>query len=34
MGKEYLVNNKLVGKDIIETSAPQRFGYTSIQQFI
>jgi opine dehydrogenase len=30
MGKEYVVNGKLVGKDVGETSAPQKFGIRTI----
>jgi hypothetical protein len=32
MGKEYIVNGRLVGKDVRETSAPQRFGITTVEQ--
>eukprot|EP00296_Roombia_truncata_P000205 JP435870.1.p1 GENE.JP435870.1~~JP435870.1.p1 ORF type:complete len:384 (-),score=101.56 JP435870.1:71-1078(-) len=31
MGKEYVVNGKLTGKDVGETSAPQRFGVTTVE---
>lgn len=34
MGKEYLVKGRLVGRDVHETSAPQRFGFSSIEQLI
>jgi len=30
MGKEYVVNGKLEGKDVAATTAPQRFGLTTI----
>eukprot|EP00536_Pseudo-nitzschia_multiseries_P007174 jgi/Psemu1/304691/fgenesh1_kg.165_\ len=30
MGKQFVVNGKLEGKDVVETSAPQRFGLTTI----
>eukprot|EP00922_Rhytidocystis_sp_ex-Travisia-forbesii_P056848 GHVS01084104.1.p1 GENE.GHVS01084104.1~~GHVS01084104.1.p1 ORF type:complete len:476 (-),score=41.48 GHVS01084104.1:161-1588(-) len=32
MAKEYLVNGKLQGKDVAETSAPQRFGITTFEK--
>ena len=32
MGKEYVVEGKLQGKDLGETTAPQRFGITTIAQ--
>jgi len=34
MGKEYLVDNKLVGKDMGESRAPQKYGYESIEKLI
>lgn len=34
VGKEYLVNGKLNGKDIGETRAPSRFGITTLEQLI
>jgi len=32
MGKEYIVNGMLSGRDVTETNAPQRFGIHSIEQ--
>lgn len=32
MGKEYIVNTKLSGRDIIETNAPQRFGIHTLAE--
>lgn len=32
MGKEYVVDGKLVGKDVGETSAPQRWGITTVEE--
>ena len=32
MGKEYVVDGKLTGKDLPETNAPQRFGITELAQ--
>eukprot|EP00929_Paragymnodinium_shiwhaense_P000143 TRINITY_DN100389_c0_g1_i1.p1 TRINITY_DN100389_c0_g1~~TRINITY_DN100389_c0_g1_i1.p1 ORF type:complete len:414 (+),score=85.69 TRINITY_DN100389_c0_g1_i1:76-1317(+) len=32
MGKEYIVDGKLTGKDVGETTAPQRFGVTTVEQ--
>jgi len=32
MGKEYLVEGRLQGKDVGETTAPQRFGITTVAQ--
>jgi|EP00670_Eutreptiella_braarudii_P002142 hypothetical protein len=34
MGKEYVVKGKLVGKDVKETNAPQRFGVTTLAQLL
>eukprot|EP00922_Rhytidocystis_sp_ex-Travisia-forbesii_P056852 GHVS01084108.1.p1 GENE.GHVS01084108.1~~GHVS01084108.1.p1 ORF type:complete len:289 (-),score=23.91 GHVS01084108.1:59-925(-) len=34
MGKEYLVNGKLQGKDVKETGAPQRFGITTFEKLM
>ncbi|WP_163930515.1 NAD/NADP octopine/nopaline dehydrogenase family protein [Paraferrimonas sp. SM1919] len=34
MGKEYLVDNKLVGKDVIETHAPQRFAIDTLSALL
>lgn len=34
LGKEYLVDGKLVGKDVGSTRAPQRFGYQDMQSMI
>ena len=34
MGKEYLVNGKLDGKDVQETNAPQRFGINNIDDLV
>jgi len=32
MGKEYIVDGKLCGKNVGETTAPQRFGVTTVEQ--
>ncbi len=32
MGKEYILNGTLSGRDVTETNAPQRFGIHSIEQ--
>jgi len=32
MGKEYIVNGRLTGKDVGETTAPQRWGITTVEQ--
>ena len=32
--KEYLIDGRLQGKDIIETKTPQRYGFTSLQSFM
>ena len=34
MGKEYVVDGKLQGKDVGETTAPQRFGITTVADLI
>ncbi|XP_041359019.1 opine dehydrogenase-like [Gigantopelta aegis] len=34
MGKEYLVDGKLTGKDIQETRCPQRYGYNTIDDLV
>lgn len=34
MGKEYVIEDKLAGKDISETRCPQRYGFTSIEQMV
>ncbi len=34
MGKEYLIHNKLLGKDVIETYAPQIFNINTLAQLI
>jgi hypothetical protein len=34
LGKEYLVNGKLIGKDVATSGAPQRFGVTRPDQLI
>ena len=34
MGKEYLVNLKLQGKDVDSTRAPQRYGFTSLESIL
>mmetsp|Transcript_66177 Transcript_66177/g.110502 ORF Transcript_66177/g.110502 Transcript_66177/m.110502 type:complete len:397 (+) Transcript_66177:58-1248(+) len=34
MGKEYIVNGKLTGKDVGETNAPQRFGVTTLDMLL
>jgi hypothetical protein len=33
MGKEFVVQNKLCGKDVKETHAPQAFGFQTIEEF-
>ncbi|KAL9952971.1 hypothetical protein ACROYT_G040305 [Oculina patagonica] len=34
MGKEYLVNSKLQGKDVSSSRAPQRYGLTTLQSML
>lgn len=34
LGKEYLVDGKLVGKDIHSTRAPQHYGFTDLDTFM
>ena len=34
MGKEYLVNSKLRGKDVDSSRAPQRYGFTSLKSIL
>ena len=34
MGKEYLVNSKLQGKDVSSSRAPQRYGFTTIESIL
>ncbi len=34
MGKEYLINNKLVGKDVAETNIPQSFNINTLSQLV
>ncbi|KAK6178632.1 hypothetical protein SNE40_011163 [Patella caerulea] len=34
MGKEYVVGNKLEGKDVSSTRAPQRYGFKALQDLI
>ena len=34
MGKEYLVNSKLQGKDLASSSAPQRYGFTTLESIL
>lgn len=34
LGKEYLVDGKLKGKDLESTRAPQRYGYTDLDSFM
>ena len=34
MGKEYLVNSKLRGKDVASSRAPQRYGFTTIEHIL
>jgi hypothetical protein len=34
MGKEYIKNGKLIGKDVKETKSPQAFGITSLEQLL
>lgn len=33
MGKEYMVNSRLLGRDLRETRAPQRFGFKDFEDF-
>ena len=34
IGKEYIKDGKLVGKDIHETRAPQHYGFTDLDTFM
>ena len=34
MGKQYLVGSRLIGKDLLETRCPQRYGFTTIAQLL
>ena len=34
MGKEYLVNSKLQGKDVGSSTAPQRYGFTTVESIL
>jgi len=34
MGKEYLVDGKLKGKDLRDTRCPQRYGFTDLDTFL
>ena len=34
MGKEYLVNSKLQGKDVSSSRAPQRYGFTTLESML
>ena len=34
MGKEYLVNSKLQGKDVWLSRAPQRYGYATLESIL
>lgn len=34
LGKKYLVNGKLLGDHVKESRAPQRFGFTTIEEFL
>lgn len=34
MGREYLIDGELRGRDLVASRAPQRFGYTTISQLI
>ena len=34
MGKEYLVNSKLQGKDVASSRAPQRYGFTTLEHIL
>ena len=34
MGKEYLKDGKVIGKDVKETRSPQRYGYTDLDLFM
>ena len=34
MGKEYLVNSKIQGKDVEKSRAPQRYGFTTLESMV
>ena len=34
MGKEYIIDGKLTGKDVASSNAPQRFGVTTLDQLL
>ncbi|KAL9952967.1 hypothetical protein ACROYT_G040300 [Oculina patagonica] len=34
MGKEYLLNSKLQGKDVSSSRAPQRYGFTTLESVL
>ena len=34
LGKEYIVDGKVCGKDVAESRAPQRYGFTKLEDFI
>ena len=34
MGKEYLVNSKIQGKDVEKSRAPQRYGFTTLESIL
>ena len=34
MGKEYLVNSKLQGRDVASSGAPQRYGLTTLESIL
>ncbi|GAG03866.1 unnamed protein product, partial [marine sediment metagenome] len=34
IGKEYLINGKLIGRDVMTTRAPQRYGIDSLEGLI
>ena len=34
MGKEYLVNSKIQGKDVSSSRAPQRYGFTTLESIL
>jgi hypothetical protein len=34
LGKEYLVEGKLKGRDLVATRAPQRFGFRSLDELV
>ena len=34
MGKEYMVNSKIQGKDVASSRAPQRYGFTTLESIL